>query len=817
MNEHMEITQEKTSITDERCTERFFEEVYSKADICYFLLGSNFKIISNNVTGAEKLGYDRKQFAGKKFLDLVSKIDQADFEKTLQRCLKKGYIKNVRSSLLDARGKSFDVEVNGLLDTQEEKGSDRIRLFIKDISDQIRFQRQRTLSVTVLNFLASQPDEEQAVRFFLKELWSSRLSTGLGIFLSDSEGYNLTLGTWGNLGIDSEDAFSEQQNWDDRKWELVLDAVRGISPDRWTDRGSYWIDSLSDLVLELDDFAEKESLLSLSDYESLVILPFKTVHYSGYLILTHTAYGRWDEDDIHYFESLVSAFQLLDSNNSGNKKVKIKSDHITLLKSLPFIGVLIVSKGKITFANSWILEYLGFKAEEMVKKSVSEFVESAYLEQLEEIQTGHPEKKESSHYWEISLINSDRAFKLTECLIQSLEKDADQVWFLQTKSESNEDRDESISTRKMETLGSLTEGVVHDFNNILSNLVGYSSVLSEEVPKDSPYYEDVQEIAKTSEKATELTNKLLAIAQDKSERVENLNLNSIITDVAGILSRTINKNIAVRADLDSKLFCIEADTTQVHQALLQVALNAKDAMPKGGTLLFQTRNMTLSENAARLHPGAKAGGHVQVIISDTGHGMSSSVKDQMFNAQFSTKNHSERGYGLTYVHEIVRKYNGFISVFSDMTKGTIFKLHFPATDKHISVVSKSNATMRSDYKTILLVEGEADMREHAENMLSTQGYQVLSVSDPGKAVSVYKRNLKKIDVVVLQMISPGVEIQKTLSWLKKLNPGVRIIASANEGEREFLDPRLRKHFSGFITKPFQSRTLLREIHSALHA
>ena len=181
----------------------------------------------------------------------------------------------------------------------------------------------------------------------------------------------------------------------------------------------------------------------------------------------------------------------------------------------------------------------------------------------------------------------------------------------------------------------LAGGIVHDFNNLLACILGYTSLLSEEISKDSPYYDDIQQILRTSEKATELTSRLLAYAQGTSYIVEALDVNQLIKEIAAILSRTLDKNITIRAELNPQLSYIKADASQIQQAILQVALNARDAMPNGGKLFFQTRDVFLGENNAWLRFGGKPGRYVQVAISDTGLGMDAQVKERIFEPYLS--------------------------------------------------------------------------------------------------------------------------------------------------------------------------------------
>jgi signal transduction histidine kinase len=230
----------------------------------------------------------------------------------------------------------------------------------------------------------------------------------------------------------------------------------------------------------------------------------------------------------------------------------------------------------------------------------------------------------------------------------------------------------------METLGLLAGSIVLDFNNQLACILGYSSLLSEKIPPESPLFQDLQQIMATTEKSVELTSRLLACAQGSPYVVDELDVNPLISEVAGIMSKTFSKDLLIRAELDPALHRIHGDASRIQQSILEIALNAKEAMP-GGKSSSRQRNTSLAEKDLRSRQGLKPGDYIQITISDTGCGMTGELKKQLFDS--ATDLIGEGGVGLGMVRQTVEDQNGFISVFSEKGQGTVFKITLPAQKK----------------------------------------------------------------------------------------------------------------------------------------
>ena len=818
----MEVVEEKSDVYTPLVSEKFYEELYSKADILYFCLDLNVKIVSCNVTAQERLGYEKKKLSGKNFLSFFSEESRRHAEEWIKTCLVRGYVKDVETCMVERSGRNFWVRMNGLTESDDNGNPAAIRFYIRDISEIIRFEKQRNLFLQIAKLLQGNELTINLAEDVLSEIQSMMDSDGIGLILQTKNGEHLSIGNWRNTeaysGLDAENF----QNWISEKWGQLLQACRPIEACNFTTGGSLWTGSLSDMVLEVQSEEEKNRLISMADFESLIVVPIGgDEKISGYFVIAHREGSVWDEEDVKFFEGIVPIFGNVEKMRKQASTVTVSSEkkHFPLIE-IPVLGLLTINGGIICSTNQWVENFLELKKEEIVGKPLLDFIDAAYQDMVTELFKKGISKNRVPASSEVVVLTGNGSRKWIECgyTVLSMNGDSVELCYWIDREDRQRLKKQLLQAKKMESLGLMAGGIVHEFNNLLACILGYSSLLSEEIPKDNPYYEDIQQINLTSEKATELTSRLMAYAQGSSYFVSALDMNQLITEVAGIISRTFDKNISIRAELDQKLMPIKADVSQIQQAIFQVALNARDAMPNGGKLIFQTRGVLLDEKDARLRFGGKPGSYVQIIISDTGNGMSGEVKESIFKPYFTTKNRTAgKGLGLSMVQEIIENHGGFFSVFSEKSKGTVFKIHLPeAKQRALKSQAVSEEKPSLGKETILLVDDEKILRETARKMLTRYGYKVISTVSSTEAIAIYKKYTNRIDLVILDVTLPGMGIKKVLGWFKKLNSKVKIIVSFDLGEKELIEAEIQQSLAGCIQKPFQVRPLLEKVHSVLN-
>ncbi len=816
----MNIIEDTTEICKVSVPEKVYEELYSKSGILYFLLGPEGRIISYNATVQEKLGYEKNDLKGNYFLSLFSQADQENVEKLLNKCLDRGYVRNIRLPIRMKGDQRLFTCINGLTENDQQGNTVYIRLYIQDISRIVQLERQNQFSIWLATYLHDKVFTKSIMEEILNAIQDLTESEGVGLSIQQKDGEHLIFGLWQETEIDSELYDDHFKKWNTDSWRQFINTCSSSDVCQITSDGGLWTGSLSDLISEIQSIEMKERLLSLTEFESLMVLPVISQNkITGYLILVHHSELKWDNQSFEFLQGIAPIFASINEKESDPKisfpEIDFSIFHVSMF------GVLAVQNDIIQFANKRIAELLERSPEEMSGKSLTTFIDPEYQDIIREMTQKERKQGEDPGSYEVVLLTKSQKRLSIYCTHAKIfmNKNIMDIWYWINKKDQERFERQLLHSRKMESFGMLAGGIVHDFNNLLACILGFSSLLSEEIPEESPYYDDILQITKTAEKAAELTSRLMAYAQDSSYVINNLDVNQLVKEVAGILSRTLDKRISIRADLDPKLVALKADAGQIQQAILQVALNARDALPDGGKIHFQTRNIFINENDARLQSGRKPGRYVQVVINDTGLGMSGEVKDRIFDRDFTTKDKVEgKGIGLSMVQEIVDRHNGFISVFSERTKGTVFKIHLPAGEKKSLQSQSLNDDKPSLGKeTILLVDDEKVLRETARKMLTRYGYRVISAESGSEAASIYKKHVDRIDLIILDLIMPGMRIEKVISWMKKLNPKVKIAATSEIGEAELTKSNHYQYVAGFIQKPFRVRPLLRKVRSILNA
>jgi PAS domain S-box-containing protein len=371
---------------------------------------------------------------------------------------------------------------------------------------------------------------------------------------------------------------------------------------------------------------------------------------------------------------------------------------------------------------------------------------------------------------------------------------------------------------KMEAIGRLAGGVAHDFNNLLTGILGYSELLLSSIEGQSQTYNDILEIRKAGETAASLTKQLLAFSRKQVFEPEVVNLNSTIKRVEKMLKRVIGEDLELTTTLELNLDNVLVDPGQVEQIIMNLAINGRDAMPNGGKIIIETSNIELDEEYTATHLGAKTGKYVMLAISDTGEGMDEETRAHIFEPFFTTKEKGRgTGLGLSTVYGIVKQSGGYIWVYSELGKGTTFKIYFPRavqlpqSTKHRSLESG----IFKGIETVLLVEDENMVRELAKRILENNGYTVLEAADGNEATVVYGKNMDRIDLVITDVIMPGMSGDELAERILETNKDLKVLFMSGYTEdtivhRGALDPgRL------LLQKPFTPKSLIQKVREVL--
>jgi two-component system cell cycle sensor histidine kinase/response regulator CckA len=375
-----------------------------------------------------------------------------------------------------------------------------------------------------------------------------------------------------------------------------------------------------------------------------------------------------------------------------------------------------------------------------------------------------------------------------------------------------------VQAQKMEAVGTLAGGIAHDFNNLLQAIQGYSQLLLIDKSDQDPEADKLKEIVLASQRASELTRQLLTFSRKVESKLRPVDLNQIIRQTHTLLERSIPKMISMELDLQEQLDVVSADPVQIEQVLMNMAIDARDAMPDGGKIILRTANITYSDGYCRQHLGTQPGPHVEMSISDTGHGMDAETKEHIFEPFYTTKGQGKgTGLGLSMAYGIIKNHGGHIRCDSDPGVGTTFTIHLPSIEKSkgSSMDNVSDFAPLKGTETILLVDDESLQREIGMAILSKFGYQVLTCPDGESALAIYADKHQTIDLVLLDLIMPGMGGKQCLKEILKFNPKANIvIASGLSGDDESVAD-VQSSATGFINKPYKINQMLNVIRDIL--
>jgi PAS domain S-box-containing protein len=374
-----------------------------------------------------------------------------------------------------------------------------------------------------------------------------------------------------------------------------------------------------------------------------------------------------------------------------------------------------------------------------------------------------------------------------------------------------------LRAQRMESIGTLAGGIAHDLNNVLSPILMAIDMLQLKT-SDQPSRKWLDVLRTNAERGADMVRQVLSFARGvEGERVA-LQPKHMIKEIIKILRETLPKSIEISFKIPNDLWIISADATQIHQVLMNLCVNARDAMPDGGSISITAENVFLDENYARMHIEAKAGRFVMIGVSDTGPGMSLEVQSRIFEPFFTTKEMTKgTGLGLSTALTIVKSHGGFINVYSELHKGSQFTVYLPALDKPGGAEADAvHLDLPVGHgELVLVVDDEESIREITRGTLETFGYQVLTASDGTEALAVYADKKNEIAVVLTDMVMPFMDGPATIRALQRMNPQVRIIAASGLGAGQRGGEGALEGVSVFLNKPYTAEKLLKTLAQVL--
>jgi two-component system cell cycle sensor histidine kinase/response regulator CckA len=489
-------------------------------------------------------------------------------------------------------------------------------------------------------------------------------------------------------------------------------------------------------------------------------------------------------------------------------------------------GIVVITDAKMTFFNRRVVEMLNYEETELIDRSFADVIhpEDRQLVMDNYLKRIRGEDSPSCYEFRVITKSGDIIFAEINVILTRWEGKRASLCFIRDISErktaENERAqlfDQLLSAQKMEAIGTLAGGIAHNFNNILVGIMGYSEYLLTKKDEDDPDYKAIRTIHEGSIKASELTRQLLNIARGGEYKRVRLSLNDVIARVLPLISGTFNKSIEIQTVLDPNPMIMEGDVGQIEQCLLNICINARDAMPEGGRLVIETYTRRLEEDFVKLHLGAKAGNYIVLSVIDTGVGMPPHIKDHIFEPFFTTKKHAGgTGMGLATVWGIVKNHGGIVSVYTEPGSGTTFRLYFPAIGQVVQEADvEHDEILPGKGETLLLVDDEPIIRDMWGEILEEIGYRVLYAANGDEALSVLEGWGRKLDLVILDLVMPHMGGKEAFARIRQRFPGVKVLVSSGYSENGEAREMLQNGADGFIQKPYQIRMITVKIREIL--
>jgi len=384
--------------------------------------------------------------------------------------------------------------------------------------------------------------------------------------------------------------------------------------------------------------------------------------------------------------------------------------------------------------------------------------------------------------------------------------------------EREEAQSRFLQAQKMEAIGRLTGGIAHDFNNLLTAINGFAQLLQIDLPSSDPRQEYVARIREAGQRAAQLTRQLLAFSRKQIIAPRVVNLNEVVRDMDKMLRRIIGEDIEIDMVLSPDLWLVKVDPSQMQQVIMNLAVNARDAMPQGGKLAIETANVVLDDAYVARHVGTEVGEHVMLAISDTGVGMSEEVQAHIFEPFFTTKEEGKgTGLGLATVYGIVKQSGGNIWCYSEEGMGTTFKIYLPRTLEEEATVEKGEETtaIPKGQGVIFLVEDDDTVRELSVWILRRAGYTVLDTGNPEEAIERVRDYPGRVDLLITDVVMPGMSGRELAQRIAEIRPGVKVLYMSGYTDNAIVDHGVLEPGMAFLQKPFTPNTLAGKVREVL--
>jgi PAS domain S-box-containing protein len=543
----------------------------------------------------------------------------------------------------------------------------------------------------------------------------------------------------------------------------------------------------------------------------------------GVLNLSHPDKYVFEANDINLFNILANFIALSVHNSLNHEKLKYSEQKYRALAENSNDGIAIIQDGLHVYANPAYQKITGYQFADGDRIPFTTLLDGSDPANEADTIQNLLQGKGANQQLKLCVLDSKQRrveLEINSSVITYNGKDATIISARDLTPRRELER-QLHHAQKMEAIGTLAGGIAHDFKNILQSIMGFSELLLLEKEEADPDCHKLRRILQSVERADQLTYQLLAFSRKIESVFQQVELNQVVERMVGLLRSTLPKMIDIDLQLGSHLEKVSADPAQIEQVLMNLCINARDAMPDGGRLAVTTANVVLGEQQCRVHPAAEPGMYVRLTVSDTGSGMDAGTLERIFEPFFTTKDVGKgTGLGLAIVYGIVQNHGGFISCASVPGQGTRFDLHFPAVVCAATAAEQHSAEPRETpieggRETILLVDDESLILDGSREIFERYGYRVVTARQGEQAVKILEKGIPAVDLVILDLNMPGMTGEKCFARIRAINPRMKIIIGSGYPLAGPIKRMLESSADGFISKPYQMKHMLAKVREIL--
>jgi two-component system, cell cycle sensor histidine kinase and response regulator CckA len=483
--------------------------------------------------------------------------------------------------------------------------------------------------------------------------------------------------------------------------------------------------------------------------------------------------------------------------------------------------MLLDAEGRIVYVTPTSTKLLGWRPEEMTGRSMLDLVHPEDLDVATARLGETMQRPAASIFSEVRMQHADRSWRVMEgSAVNRLDDSPVRAIIVNARDVTDRRRleDQLRQSQKMEAVGQLAGGVAHDFNNLLTAILGYCNLVLEEVPQDSAMRQDLEEIRSAGERAAALTRQLLAFSRRQMLQPQTVNINDLILEIQKLLRRLIGEDVELVTLLGEDLLAVRVDPASIEQVLINLAVNARDAMPHGGRITIETANVDLDRAFTDRHAPMEPGEYVLIAVTDTGQGMDAATQERVFEPFFTTKEQGKgSGLGLATVYGIVKQSGGFIWVYSEPDRGTAFKIYLPPSERQAMLPRAgdgSRETTQRGWETVLLVEDEDAVRALAREVLRRHGYTVLEARHGLDALRIAERHPDDIHLMITDVVMPHMSGRDLAARLGAARQEMKVLFMSGYTDHAAVHRDLTQG-TAFLQKPFTPDVFARTVRNIL--